>query len=56
MGRNLKLSINQYRNIKGVYFENWSFDESKFEEFKAEAKKEGLKFRIIKGEFYREKK
>lgn len=51
----LKQSYNQYRQIKGKYFECWEFDSSRFEEQKEIAKKLGLAYRIIDGQFYRER-
>jgi hypothetical protein len=50
----LKQSRNQYRNIKGVYYEHWTSDASTFKIEKSEAKKLGLRTRIIDGQLYRE--
>ena len=45
-----------YRNINGVRFEQWTHIVEDFEKEKAEAKRLGLKTRIIKGELFREVK
>lgn len=52
----MKQSIKMYRNIKGVYYQQWTFDSSLFDECKKECKELGLKYRIINGEFFREVK
>lgn len=52
----LKESIDQYRNIKGIYFEMWTAAYHDFEQEIKEAKRLGLKYRIIDGQFYRERK
>lgn len=54
----LKQSINQYRNIKGKYFEFWTANGGidDFREEKEKAKKDGVSFRVIDGQFYREVK
>lgn len=54
--RTLKQSINMFRNIKGVRYENYTWDTSLFDALKMECKKEGLRFRIINDEFFREVK
>jgi len=52
----LKDSCNQYRNINGIHYEQWTSDNTIFEEEKRKAKELGLKTRIIKRELYREVK
>lgn len=52
----VKSSCNCYRNINGVHYEQWTHIVEDFEKEKAEAKKLGLKTRIIQGELYREVK
>jgi len=52
----IKDSFDQYRNIGGVFFEFYSADQSTFAAIIEEAKRLGLKTRIIKHELYREKK
>jgi len=52
--RNLKLSINQYRNINGLKFKCWTSNPAEFEELKKECKEQGLKFRIIDNQFYKQ--
>lgn len=52
----VKDSINQYRNIGGVFFRCWTSDPSTFEAERTEAKRLGLKTRMINGELYREEK
>lgn len=52
----VKSSCDQYRNIKGVHYKCWTSDVSTFEHEKKEAKKNGLKYKIINEEFYLEKK
>ncbi len=55
----LKQSYYQYRNIKGKHYEFWTADlgeSGTFAEVKAECKKEGVSFRVIDGQFYKEKK
>jgi hypothetical protein len=51
-----KLSINQYRNINGNHYICWEYDSTKFGEEKRKAKKQGLKYRVIDGQFYIEVK
>lgn len=53
--RRLKQSINQYRIIKGEYFEMRTANQALFLEEKEESRKLGFKFRIIDGQFYRQK-
>lgn len=50
----MKYSINQYRNIKGVRYECYTSDPSKFENCKKECKEKRLKYRIIDNQFYRQ--
>lgn len=50
----MKQSINIYRTINGVRFEQMTSNPSLFEELKKECKVEGKKFRIVKGEFLKE--
>jgi len=52
----VKSSCDQYRNIGGVHYANWTADTGIFEEEKGKAKKAGLKYKIIKGELYLEVK
>ena len=52
----VKSSIDTYRNIGGVHYSHETSDASNFEEAMIEAKKKGLKIKIIKGELYIEKK
>lgn len=47
----MKKSVLIYRTIKGVKFTHMTSDPSLFDECKKEAKKAGLKYRIVKGEF-----
>lgn len=50
----MKQSINQYRNINGKHYKCWCSDYSKFEELKKECKREGVSFRIIDRQFYKQ--
>lgn len=50
----MKQSINQYRNINGIYFECFTSDPSKFEFCKKQCRERGLKYRIIDNQFYRQ--
>lgn len=54
----LKRSCNQYRNINGKYYQFWTANGGAdgFIEEKAVAKSEGLSFRVIDGQFYKEVK
>lgn len=52
----VKDSIDQYRNINGVHYICWTWDNAIFDEEKRKAQELGLKCRIIKGELYREVK
>lgn len=54
----LKQSYNQYRNIKGKYYQFWTANGGAdgFIEEKELAKKDGVAFRVIDGQFYREVK
>ncbi len=52
----LKLSANQYRNIKGTHFICWCFNSNEFAAEKAKCRALGLKTRIIDGQLYIEKK
>jgi len=54
----LKSSCDCYRNIKGVHYENYSSDTSPgaYKQYIDECKQLGLKWKIIKNEFYREVK
>jgi hypothetical protein len=50
----VKSSIDQYRNINGIHYQCWTWDNTIFEEEKRKAKELNLKCKIIKGELYRE--
>ncbi len=54
----LKQSYKQYRNIKGKHYQFWTANGGidGFLEEKAQAKKDGVAFRIIDRQFYREVK
>jgi hypothetical protein len=52
----VKSSSDMYRNIKGVHFVHYTSNPSEFEKIKLEAKKDGLKFKLIKDELFVEKK
>jgi hypothetical protein len=52
----VKDSLNMYRNIKGIYYQQWTCDNTIFEEEKKKAKELGLKCRLINGELFREVK
>ena len=55
----LKQSYYQYRNIKGKHYKFHTIDcgeSGTFAEAKAECKQEGISFRIIDGQFYKEVK
>ncbi len=52
----VKSSCDQYRNIGGVHYANWTADTGRFEVEKKKAKEAGLKYRIIQGELYLEVK
>lgn len=50
----LKQSYKQYRNIKGKHFVMWTSNPAEFDQAKAEIKKQGLSFRVIDGQLYKE--
>jgi len=50
----VKDSCHCYRNINGIHYECWTADHNIFEDEKRKAKELGLKFRMIKGDLYRE--
>ena len=50
----VKSSCDQYRNIKGIHYQQWTYRTEDFTEEQAIAKDLGLKTRIINGELYRE--
>lgn len=52
----VKSSCDTYRNIKGVHFVHYTSNPSEFEEVRIDAKKQGLKVRIINEEMYVEQK
>lgn len=43
-----------YRNIDGIRYEHYNSWESQFDADKKEAKRLGLKYRVINGEFFRQ--
>jgi hypothetical protein len=47
-----KNSCEKYRIIQGIRYTQWSYDTVQFDNLKAEAKKQGLKTRIIAGELF----
>jgi hypothetical protein len=50
----LKQSIKQYRNIAGKYYIMYTSNPADFENYKAECKNEGLSYKIINNQFYKE--
>ena len=52
----MKASSTQYRNINGKYFEVYTTNPSDFNDCKIECKKEGVAFRVIDNQFYKEVK
>ena len=53
--RELKKSINQYRNLGGKLYICWTANLAIFDEEIAKAKKNNLSYRIIKDQLYIEK-
>ena len=51
-----KNSCEKYRIIQGIKYVQWSYDTGQFNNLKAQAKKQGLKTRIIAGELFIEVK
>jgi len=51
----VKSSCDTYRNIGGVHYTQWTSDPGEFKKSIIEAKANGLKTKIIKGELYVEK-
>lgn len=54
--RKLKNHNDQYRNINGKRFEVYTTNPDNFEQAKNECKLEGISFRIIEQQFYKEVK
>lgn len=54
--RNLKQSTEQYRNIQGVKYLHYTSDPAEFQNCKKECKEQGLRYRIIDHQFYKESK
>lgn len=52
----IKSSSDMYRNIKGVHYIHATSNSDLFNEVREEAKKEGLKTKLIKDELFIEKK
>lgn len=51
-----KNSVNKYRNINGIQYEQWTHWAEDFPEEKRKAKELGLKYKVIAGELFREVK
>lgn len=52
----VKSSSDMYRNIKGVHYVQWTSNPGDFAKYTEEAKNDGLKTKIIKGELFVEEK
>lgn len=52
----MKASKNIYRNLNGYRFIHVTSNPSEFDNLKKECKKEGIKFRIINGDFLKQSK
>lgn len=52
----VKNSSDMYRNIKGIFYTQWTSNPSEFAKAKEDFKAKGLKTRIIKGELFVEKR
>jgi hypothetical protein len=51
----VKSSCDCYRNINGIHYECWTSDNARFNEFIVLAKKEKLKYKIIKYDLFIER-
>lgn len=52
----VKSSCDMYRNINGIHYIHYTSNPDDFEKVKAEAKKDGLKTKMINNELFIEKK